>query len=259
MIDTWQSGDVTLICGDCLEVLPTLAAGSIDVIITDLPYGTTACAWDEVIPFEPMWKEVKRLLKPRGVFVTTASQPFTSKLVMSNPDWFKYEWIWEKSHATGFLDSGEKPMKQHENIVVFSEKSSTYNPQLYTKHKTKIRSGKIIHMNTDSYGSFKNDTPRSVPENIGYPLSIQYFASPYKGGEGGYHPTQKPVALYEYLIRTYTNDGDTVLDIAAGSGTTGVAAVKCGRRCMMIEQETQYFEIAKKRIAQAQLQIRMDI
>ena len=255
----YQSENVTLYLGDCLTVLPTLADKNVEAIITDLPYGQTACVWDNVIPFEPMWAQVKRILKPRGVFVTTASQPFTSKLVMSNLEWFKYEWIWEKSHATGFLDSSDKPMKQHENIEVFYGLQPTFNPQLYKKHKSQIRNGKIVRANTNIYGSFENDTPRSVPIDIGYPLSIQYFASPYRGGESGEHPTQKPVVLYEYLIRTYTNEGDTILDFCMGSGTTGVAAVQLGRRFIGVEIDPTYFAIAARRIKQAQQQIIMPL
>lgn len=238
--------------GDCLKIMPTFAASSIDAIITDLPYGTTNCAWDTVIPFAPMWTQVKRLLKPKGVFVTTASQPFTSALVMSNLKWFRYEWIWEKSHASGFLDAPRKPMKQHENIVVFSEKSALYNPQLYVKHRSKIRSGKLIRANTESYGKFKNDSPRSISDSLGYPLSIQYFSTPYKDGKNKFHSTQKPVDLYEYLIRTYTNPGDTVLDIAMGSGTTGVAAVRTSREFVGIEKELEYFKLAVRRTKEAQ-------
>ena len=248
--------EVKLILGDCLQVMESMPDKSIDAIITDLPFGITSCSWDEVIPFEPMWEQVRRVDK--GVFVTTASQPFTSKLVVSNLDWFKYEWIWEKSHATGFLDSKEKPMKQHENILVFYKNKKIFNPQLYKKHKSKIRNGKLIRSNTDTYGKFKNDTKRSIPNDIGYPLSIQYFPTPYKGGEGGCHPTQKPVALYEYLVRTYTNEGDTVLDITMGSGTTGIACVQTGRNFIGIEISEQYFEIAKKRIHDAQQQMRIE-
>ena len=243
---------VELHLGDCLEVMRSMPDKSVDAVITDLPYGTTACSWDEIIPFAPMWEQAERVCK--GVFVTTASQPFTSKLVMSNQKRFKYEWIWEKSHATGFLDAKEKPMKQHENIVVFYNGSKTYNPQLYKKDKSKIRAGKLIRANTSAYGMFHNDTPRSIPDDMGYPLSIQYFATPYKGGEGGYHPTQKPVALYEYLVRTYTNEGDTVLDITMGSGTTGVACVQTGRNFIGIEIDPTYFAIAERRIQEAQLQ-----
>ena len=245
---------VELIQGDCLEVMRGMGDKSVDAIITDLPYGTTACSWDEIIPFEPMWREVKRILKPRGVFVTTASQPFTSRLIVSNLEMFKYEWIWEKSHATGFLDVNKKPMKQHENIIVFSINGHVYNPQTYEKHKSKIRNGKLIRSNTDAYGKFNNNSPRLIPNNIGFPLTIQYFATPYKGGEGGLHPTQKPVALLEYLIRTYTNEGDTVLDITMGSGTTGVACVQLNRNFIGIEIDPTYFAIAQERIRVAQMQ-----
>jgi site-specific DNA-methyltransferase (adenine-specific) len=247
---------VDLILGDCLEVMKGMDDKSVDAILTDLPYGTTACSWDEIIPFEPMWEQVKRICK--GVFVTTASQPFTSKLVMSNLDMFKYEWIWEKSHATGHLDCNHKPMKKHENILVFSASGRTkYNPIITKKHKSKIRAGKLIRSNTDSYGVFKNETPRRIPDNMSYPLSIIYFDSPYKGGEAGKHPTQKPVALFQYLVRTYTNKDDIILDFCLGSGTTGVACVQTGRNFIGIEIDPDYFAIAERRIKEAQMQPRL--
>ena len=256
--------DVKLCLGDCLDIMPTLEAGSVDAILTDLPYGTTACAWDEIIPFEPMWAEVKRLLKPRGVFVTTASQPFTSKLVMSNVDWFKYEWIWRKSMPFGFLHAKNAPLKTHENIAVFSsgaiahesisENRMYYNPQFsvgkpFVKHNNMETKHKWAGMGRPS-----NHDYTEVNDGTRYPVSVLEFGN---GNSNNQHPTQKPVALYEYLIRTYTNEGDTVLDIAAGSGTTGVAAVNTGRNAILIEKDAGYFEIIEKRIAQAQRQMVM--
>lgn len=244
---------VRLIQGDCLEILPTLVPQSVDAIITDLPYGTTACSWDEVIPFAPMWAEVKRLLKPRGAFVTTASQPFTSALVMSNPEWFRYEWIWEKDRATGHLNAQRRPMRKHENILVFSSNGTIYNPQISRKPKESIRpiSRRAA---SDCYGTYSESAERGIPLDMTCPLSVLKINTA-NNGERGEHPTQKPVALYDYLIRTYTNAGDTVLDFTMGSGTTGVACVKTGRNFIGIELDPGYFKIAERRIAEAQLQL----
>ena len=251
------SDDVTLYLGDCLEVMAELEANSVDSVITDIPYGTTACAWDEILPFDKMWAGVKHVLKERGVFVTTASQPFTSKLIMSNFDWFKYEWIWEKDKATGHLDAQRRPMRKHENIVVFSKNGHQYNPQIFPKPRQNIRPVSRRAM-SDNYGKFKEQAERKIPLDMSYPQTILHVNTT-NHGERGYHPTQKPVALYDYLIRTYTNDGDTVLDIAMGSGTTGVAAVQLGRKFIGIEIDETYYEIAKKRIQQAMLQMRMEL
>ena len=247
---------VTLLHGDCLDIMPTLEAASVDAILTDLPYGTTACAWDEIIPFEPMWAQVKRLLKPRGVFVTTASQPFTSKLVMSNPKWFKYCWVWDKKSTADFLLSKVRPMKYHEDICVFSDKGHTYNPQM--------KMGAINHSHGNSknihisrFTNFSTTNPPDVLDGLKYPRSIIEIGK-YPTTKENIHPTQKPVALYEYLIRTYTNEGDTVLDICAGSGTTGVAAIRTGRNAILIEKDAKYFEVMKGRVNEA-IQIGMAI
>jgi len=233
--------------GDCLEVLPTFPPASVEAIITDLPYGTTACEWDSIIPLAPMWDQVKRVLKPNGAFITTASQPFTSALIMSNPKAFRYEWIWEKDRATGYLDANRKPLKCHENICVFYWKLPVYNPQKTSGHKPANKNGKngkpspIYH---------QHETFVKGGSTERYPRSIQTFFVA-NSAHKFYHSTQKPVALYEYLIRTYTNAGETVLDIAMGSGSTGVAAVQTGRNFIGIEKEQKYFEIASRRIAQA--------
>jgi site-specific DNA-methyltransferase (adenine-specific) len=241
----WQ-----VITGDCLEVLPTLAAGSIDAIITDLPYGTTACSWDSVIPFEPMWAAVKHVLKPRGVFVTTASQPFTSALVMSNVKWFRHAWVWNKKSPSDPLNVKRRPMKLHEDVCVFSENGHIYNPQF--RENTVPRWGKEGKVKRSTYG----ESGDLYARNIGYPLSIIEFTKPTNVSGGGLHPTQKPVALYEYLIRTYTNEGETVLDMTAGSGTTGVAAMNTGRRFIGIELREDYADIARQRISKAAEQAR---
>ena len=231
--------EITLHLGDCLEFMRVMADKSVDAIITDLPYGTTACKWDEIIPFAPMWEQVKRVLKPRGVFVTTASQPFTSKLVMSNPGWFKYSWVWNKAISGNPFLAKYQPLKVHEDVCVFSEKGHTYNPQM-EKGKLRVKGGGKSKL-------WGVDCTKSINDDY-YPVSIVEISNATRGE----HPTQKPVALYEYLIRTYTNEGDTVLDICAGSGTTGIAAMNTGRNAILIEKEPKYFEIAKRRIAEAQ-------
>lgn len=249
--------EITLHLGDCLDILPTLPAQSVEAIITDLPYGTTACKWDEIIPFAPMWAAVKRILKPRGVFVTTASQPFTSALIMSNLEMFKYSLIWKKSKPSNFLNAKNKPMPIHEEVNVFSlgttanlsENKMTYNPQMQTGTPYRKK-----HINDPRVGAWDAGNRKPyLGENINngtrYPTSVIEYSN---GNNFSVHPTQKPVALYEYLIRTYTNEGDTVLDFCAGSGTTGIAAMNTGRNAILIEKDAKYFEIIQRRIAEAQ-------
>lgn len=238
------------ILGDALQILPTLEAGSIDAIITDLPYGTTACAWDEVIPFVPMWEQVKRLLKPRGVFVTTASQPFTSALVMSNLEWFRYEWIWDKARASGHLDANHKPLKAHENICVFYQEQPNYNPQKRAGEPYAVNGKRASHA---VYGEANRTAVNKEYDGRRYPRSVLPF-SQGANSEDRFHPTQKPVTLYQYLIRTYTNPSDTVLDFCCGSGTTGVAAIKEGRNFIGMELDSGYHAIAQKRLQDAAAQ-----
>ena len=233
--------------GDCLELMKSIPDGSIDMILTDPPYGTTACKWDSVIPFEPMWERINKLIKPNGAIVLTASQPFTSALVMSNPKMFKYCWVWEKQQGTNPLLSKKQPMKVHEDIVVFYSKQCLYNPQMT---KGTPYSGFVTDKSKttgDVMGNAKS-VHRDNPSGTRYPRSIQKFNTPrVRGG----HPTQKPVALLEYLIKTYTNEGETVLDFTMGSGSTGVACVNTNRNFIGIELDETYFEIAKKRIEEA--------
>lgn len=241
----------TIYCGDCLELLPIIETGSIDAIITDLPYGTTACKWDEIIPFAPMWEQVKRILKPRGVFVTTASQPFTSVLVMSNLEWFRQELIWDKVLPVGHLDANRRHLRRHENILLFSPIGyPTYNPQKTVRGKPRWKGG----MQTFQAGEtiYHSYTQIKTFNNEYYPTSlIEVSNGDRTRAEVGFHPTQKPVALYEYLIKTYTNAGDTVLDFCFGSGTTLIAAKQTGRKFIGIEKESKYYKIAEKRIAGA--------
>jgi DNA modification methylase len=235
---------VTLHLGDCLEYMRTMPAGSVDAIITDLPYGTTACAWDEVIPFAPMWTEVKRVLKPRGVFVTTASQPFTSALIMSNVNWFRYCWVWEKPQGVDPFMTDIRPLNNIEDVCVFSQNGHNFIPQLskgIPYSVTRDKSGRTLQTtNTEM------KTTTTINSGTRYPMRVLRFDQ-----MRGDHPTQKPVALYEYLILTYTNPGDTVLDICAGSGTTGVAAILTGRNAILIEKDAGYFAIAERRIHDA--------
>lgn len=247
----------TLHNGDCLQVMPTIPSGSIDAIITDLPYGTTACKWDTIIHFEPMWKEVKRVLKQSGMFITTSAQPFTSALVMSNPSWFKYEWIWNKNYAANFLAAKKMPLLTHENILVFSAGGvnngskipTTYNPiKTDLRHTRKAISNKFV--DNAKNPKYHHLIGREISETnlVGkYPKSVIELSN--SNHSKRIHATQKPVALYEYLIKTYTNEGETVLDIAMGSGTTIEAAERTGRNSIGIEKDEGIFQSAVLRLA----------
>jgi len=232
-------------CGDCLEVMKGIEDKSIDMILADLPYGTTACKWDTIIPFEPLWKQYKRIIKDNGAIVLTASQPFTSALVMSNVDWFRYELIWEKEKASNFMLLKKQFGKVHENILIFCKTSTKYNPIKILANPDKIDKRKRFN------DVIKKDgvTPelklyRPVDNGLRYPTSVLYF----NRDENALHPTQKPVALFEYLIKTYTNEGDLVLDNTAGSGTTGVACKNTNRNFILIEQDEKYCDIIKERV-----------
>lgn len=242
--------DVTLIQGDCLEVMPTLAAGSVDLVLCDLPYGTTQNRWDAVIPFVPMWECFERVTALSALVILTASQPFTSALVMSNPKRFRHEWIWAKNRGSNFANTVREPMKEHESVLVFSAGKWTYNKQMQPRTGGGLsRVGYSFNKEVSQFSTNYRDG-MSRPERLGemrVPSSFQKFNT-----EVGFHPTQKPVALLEYLIRTYTNEGDTVLDNTMGSGSTGVACMNTGRNFIGIERDPTYFAIAEKRIAEAQ-------
>lgn len=232
-----------LLHGDCLALLPTLPAASVDLVLCDLPYGTTQNKWDSVLPLDVLWREYWRLLRPRGAVVLTAQCPFDKMLGASQLHHLKYEWIWEKAKATGHLNAKKQPMKAHENVLVFCRSRTTYNPQMIPGKRFQPSGGGSAKTN---YGDFK-----AVRENDGsmrYPRSVQQFTHAYQPA----HPTQKPVALMEYLIKTYTNPGDTVLDNTMGSGTTGVACANTNREFIGIEKDPEYFQIAGNRIAVAQ-------
>lgn len=234
--------------GDCLEIMKTLQAGSVDMVLCDLPYGTTQNKWDSIIPLEPLWHEYWRLLKPNGTIVLTAAQPFTSLLVASNIISFRYSLVYEKSHATGHLNANRAPMRKHEDVLIFAAKKSTYNPQKTKKIASSVRPQKKAAKATECYGSFDPNAPRTDAETVSFPTSVLRFNNSTTGGDRGLHPTQKPVALMEYLICTYTNEGEIVLDNTMGSGTTGVACKNAGREFIGIERDPGYFSIAKKRI-----------
>ena len=230
---------MNLMQGDCLELMKDIPDGSVDLILTDLPYGTTRNKWDSIIPLEPLWEQYERIIKDNGAIVLTAQTPFDKTLGASNLKYLKYEWIWQKTESTGFLNAKKMPLKKHENILIFYKKLPVYNPQFtrgepYSYKKTGISS--------ENYGESEG-TETIVNEGKRYPVSIITFKK-----DKGLHPTQKPVALFEYLIKTYTNEGETVLDNCMGSGTTGVACKNLNRNFIGMELDETYFNIAKDRI-----------
>jgi site-specific DNA-methyltransferase (adenine-specific) len=233
---------VNLMLGDCLERMKEIPDGSVDMILADPPYGTTACKWDSIIPLEPMWEQLKRIIKQNGAIVMTAANPFTSVLICSNLKMFRQSLVWEKTLFTNFAMVKKQHAKKHEDIVVFYSKQPTYNPQMeagqpYTD-KPRARTMGVT-------GDALPDKKAINNKGTRYPSSVKKFSN---GNNGNVHPTQKPVALMEYLILTYTNEGETVLDFTMGSGTTGVASKNLNRSFIGIEMDEGYFEIAKKRI-----------
>lgn len=248
--------DVTLIEGDCLSILPTLPNASVDMILADLPYGTTNCAWDSVIPLQPLWVEYKRLVRPGGAIVLTASQPFTSALVMSEPSMFRYEMIWKKRRITGFLNAKRRPMSAHESVLIFGD-AQTYNPQMRAGAMHKRNREERHDQNTEVYNGFRSTGLVWTEEY--YPTSVIEFGADHdttvtrrqRPDKEKRHPTQKPVALMRYLVRTYSNPGETILDNTMGHGTTGVAAVLEDRCFVGIELCHEYFVVAERRIRQA--------
>ena len=237
---------MTLHLGNCLDVMRGIPDGSVDMVLTDPPYGTTACKWDSVIPFEPMWAQLKRIVKPNGAIVLTASQPFTSALVMSNVAMFKYCWVWDKVRPSGFQIAKYVPMKRHEDVVVFCRVTPNWNP--IKEERAKPVKGRVSSISDSSPLKYSDGKTRIYTHKN--PQSILTFS---KQSDGKYvHPTQKPVALMQYLIRTYTNAGETVLDFTMGSGTTGVACKNLGRSFIGIEMDAAYFAAASARIANHQ-------
>ena len=239
---------IDLRCGDCLELMKDIPSGSIDLILTDPPYGTTNCKWDTIIPFEPLWEQYKRIIKKNGAIVLFGAEPFTSMLICSNISWFKYNWIWQKDKATGHLNAKKQPMRTVETISVFYKNQCVYNPQLDKKPKKNIRPATTKRKNIQNYGSMDKESVRGIPIDMSYPKDILSFRGCFGDKGKSNHPTEKPVALLEYLVKTYTNDGETVLDNCMGSGSTGVACVNTGRNFIGIELDKEYFQIAKERI-----------
>ena len=231
--------------GDCLEVMKDIEDGSVDMICADPPYGTTNCTWDSIIPLEPMWVHLKRVIKQNGAIVLTASQPFTSALVMSNTKMFRYCWVWEKDNHTNFLNIKKQPAKRHEDVVIFYKHQPVYNPQMW-KGVENHSKGIKRELSKREYLGAEFACSKDIEGGMKYPISIQRFKGEGRGK--AVHPTQKPVSLMEYLIKTYTNEGETVLDFCMGSGTTGVACRNLNRKFIGIEKDADYFEIAKNRI-----------
>jgi len=230
---------------DCLEGMKRIADKSVDMILCDLPYGTTACKWDTIIPFEPLWEQYERVIKDNGAIVLTASQPFTSALVMSNPGIFKYSLVWNKVNSSSGLHAKNQPLRSHEDIHVFGKNKIMYNPQMVVATE-RVDKERLIP-NGDA---FSGKSKKRVYDNKGlkYPKSILTFSNANQRGK--LHPTQKPVALFEYLIRTYTNENETVLDNCMGSGTTAIAAINTNRNYIGFEMDTNYFNLANERIEQ---------
>ena len=238
-------GEHALVCGDCLDVMTDIPDGSIDMILADLPYGTTQCKWDTIIPFEPLWKQYKRIIKGNGAIVLTASQPFTSALVMSNPSMFKYAWVWDKvNRPTGHLNAKKQPLRISEDVVVFYSDQVSYFPQMEQgkPYKATSRGRK-----TENYGA-QVDGVTTVNDGNYYPRNIISIPADERGTVGRIHATQKPVALMEYLIKTYSIVGETILDNTMGSGTTIVASFNTGRKGIGIEKDPIIFQTAFDRV-----------
>jgi len=250
--------------GDCLKIMLDIPDKFIDMILCDLPYGTTACKWDTMIPFEPLWKQYKRIIKDNGVIVLTGSQPFTSMLVMSNLEMFKYEWIWDKIAGANFMNLKNRPFKTQEQILIFSKTANfTFNPIRVSRSEKSLKRDKVGSMrkrkhserSSAEYYNIKRLQGFSILNSDGkkHPIDIIQFSTKERGIYEFKHPTKKPVALFEYLIKTYTNEGDLVLDNCAGSGTTGVACKNLGRKFILIEKEEKYCRVAQKRLDEINL------
>lgn len=242
-----KTNDLWLMQGDCLERMKEIPDGSVDMVLTDPPYGTTACKWDSIIPLEPMWEQLKRIIKPNGAIVMTASQPFTSVLICSNLRMYRYNWIWKKTKSANYAQAPYMPLKNYEDVTVFSSATiaaNSKNRMIYNPQGV-IQVDKICKGNRASaFRPNRKDQEDYIQKLTGYPKQVLDFSNEVKTS----HPTQKPVALMEYLIKTYTNEGETVLDFTMGSGTTGVAAKNLNRKFIGIELDETYFNIAKGRI-----------
>jgi site-specific DNA-methyltransferase (adenine-specific) len=238
--------EIKLINGECLEEMSKIKDGSIDMILADLPYGTTSNKWDSVIPFEPLWEQYWRILKPTGVIALTASQPFSSALVMSQPKWFKHEWIWIKNRGSNFANTVREPMKEHEQVLIFSKGKWTYNKQM--QERTGAGASRVKYelnhkSKSENYRDFEGREKVKMPK-LRVPSTWQKFNT----CTSKLHPTVKPLPLFEYMVKTYTNEGDTVLDNTMGSGTTMIACMNLNRNGIGIELDKKYFDVAQKRV-----------
>lgn len=229
--------------GDCFDILPQIEMNSIDLVLADIPYGTTQCKWDSVLDLQRMWSELYRVAKPKAAVVLFSAQPFTSVLVASNLKHWRTEWIWEKGNATGFLNAKKQPLRAHENIQVFYRQQPVYNPQMTDGHERKTSKRKIV--GSDCYGQADNEVVYDSTTRC--PRDVQKFSSDKQKSK--LHPTQKPVALLQYLIETYSNPGEMVLDFTMGSGSTGVACQKSARNFVGIEKDPEIFKVAKQRLS----------
>jgi site-specific DNA-methyltransferase (adenine-specific) len=252
MVKEFENGK--LYKGDCLEVMKDIADKSVDMILCDLPYGTTRSKWDAVIPFDKMWEQYERIIKDNSAIVLTASQPFTSALLMSRPELFKYEWIWEKSRGSNFVHSKYQPLKCHESALVFSKSPAAYNKKgNYMTYFPQMQEGQPYNKGTvqnDSkllQGTYKYYSGENTTGDR-FPRSVQYFSSDSDKSDRGLHPTQKPVQLFEFFIKSYSAEGDIVLDNCSGSGTTGIAAINTNRKFILIEKDEKYFTSSADRI-----------
>ena len=234
-IELWQ--------GDCLELMKNIADNSVDMVLCDLPYGTTRNKWDSIIPLDRLWEQYKRVIKDNGAIVLFSAEPFTSLLITSNIQWFRYDLIWSKTQGSDFLNANRKPLRSHENICVFYKKQTTYNPQKTEGKPYKAKSGETTSSN---FGKFNGNHHTENKDGKRCPLSVLRFSGEHNRGKQ--HPTQKPTDLLEWLIKTYTNEGETVLDNSMGSGSCGVACVNTSRKFIGIELDQGYFNIAKERI-----------
>lgn len=238
-----------LLHGDCLELMKQIQDGSVDMVLCDLPYGTTACRWDIVIPFEPLWKQYRRIVKPNGAIVLFGAEPFSSHLRLSNLSMYKYDYVWIKTKPTGFQNAKIQPMRKHELISVFYDKQPVFNQQNLIILAKPIKSGRERKRNDEQHRLGVAGKTEHLTTQTGWQNSVLNFPNP--SGAGHLHPTQKPVPLLEYLIRTYTNEWDLVLDNTMGSGSTGVACVNTKRDFIGMEKDKKYFDIAQKRINDA--------
>ena len=240
-----------LMRGDCLERMKEIPGGSVDMVLCDLPYGVTQNPWDTVIPFEPLWEQYHHACKPNAAIVLFGQMPFGAKLILSNPREFRYEWVYEKTNPSGFLNAHKMPMKSHENIMVFYRRLPRFNPIMREGFKAYTKKAGINGCSSN-YGRFQKQLLYSSPDGKRFPVDVIRFSNQSWGKDTGLHPTQKPVALLEYLIKTYTAQGETVLDNCMGSGSTGVACVRTGRNFIGIERDAGYFEIARRRLEKEQ-------